>query len=456
MKRLTPLIIITVAFVTCNAPQSRQSHQEKINKQAMAQEVKEAFLHAWNGYKTYAWGHDALKPLSKTHHDWYAYSLYMTPLDAFDTMLFMDLEEEAEEAKKLILENLSFNHDMSVQVFEIVIRVLGGLITAYQMDGDPRFLELAEDLGNRLMPVFDTPTGMPCRYVNLVTGVIHDSINNPAEIGTLILEFGTLSKLTGNPEFYDKPKKAVVELFSRHSDIGLPGTFINVETGEWTNTESHISGCIDSYYEYLLKAALLFDDHDFMNMWEQSIKSVNTYLSDTSDGEFWYRHVNMNTGKETSTHFGALDAFMPGLLCLGGFMEEAKALQESCYKMWTDHIIEPELFNYKTGDIIWGGYVLRPENIESATYLYHKTGDKKYLEMGKTMFDSIIKYCITETGFAAIKDVRTMEKRDQMESFFLAETLKYAYLLFADIPDFDFNKAIFNTEAHLIHNTFNN
>ena len=48
----------------------------------LAAEVKAEFLHAWNGYKKYAWGHDDLKPLSKTYHDWYAESLLMTPVDA--------------------------------------------------------------------------------------------------------------------------------------------------------------------------------------------------------------------------------------------------------------------------------------------------------------------------------------------------------------------------------------
>jgi len=103
---------------------------------------------------------------------------------------------------------------------------------------------------------------MPYRYVHLKTGAIRDSINNPAEIGTAIIEFGTLSKHTGDPIYYAKAKKALVELYRRRSPIGLVGTWIDVETGEWVNTNSHISGAIDSYYEYLLKASLLFDDEE--------------------------------------------------------------------------------------------------------------------------------------------------------------------------------------------------
>src|SRR5881628_3764660 len=127
-------------------------------------------------------------------------------------------------------------------------------------------LVLAEDLGNRLLPVFDSPTGLPYRYVNLKTGKVRGNVTNPAEAGTLLIEFGTLSKLTHRQIFYDKAKRALVEIYKRRSPIGLVGTWINVETGEWTDTDSHISGAIDSYYEYLLKCWLLFGDQDCERM----------------------------------------------------------------------------------------------------------------------------------------------------------------------------------------------
>jgi mannosidase alpha-like ER degradation enhancer 2 len=120
-------------------------------------------------------------------------------VDAYDTMLLMGLDAEAAGAKRLILDRLSFDRDISVQVFEVTIRLLGGLLSAYQMDHDPRFLTLATDLGDRLLPAFRSPTGMPFRYVNLRTGATRDSVSNPAEIGTLMLEFGSLAKLTGRP-----------------------------------------------------------------------------------------------------------------------------------------------------------------------------------------------------------------------------------------------------------------
>ena len=116
--------------------------------------------------------------------------------------------------------------------------------------------------------------------------------------------------------------------------------------------------------------------------------------------------------------------------------------------MWMLNGIEPETINYKTMEAGYASYALRPENIESAYYLYQYTHDVKYLEMGKAMFDNLVKYCRTDAAYASLKDVRTMEKRDSMESFFFAETLKYAFLLFDESGKLDFNKVIFNTEAH--------
>jgi mannosidase alpha-like ER degradation enhancer 2 len=424
------------------------------SRSPIADSVKAEFLHAWNGYRQYAWGHDALKPLTKQPHDWYAAPLLLTPVDAYDTMLLMGLTAEAKDAKRLIFDSLSFNRNISVQAFEIIIRVLGGLLSSYQMDGDKRFLDLAEDLGKRLLPIYNSHTGMPYRFVNLKTGAIRDSINNPAEIGTALMEFGTLSKLTGKPVYYEKAKNALVQLFKRRSRIGLVGTWINVETGEWTNTSSHISAAIDSYYEYLLKAWLLFGDKECKTMWDESSKAIETYLADTTHGGLWYGHANMETGKRTSTEFGALDAFYPAVLCLAGETTKAAALEESCYRMWNLHGIEPEQLDYAAMKATGKRFFLQPEIIESAYYLYRYTGDERYRRMGETFFRSILQYCRTDAAYAYLRDVTTKEKADGMESYFFAETLKYLYLLFAPKETLPFDAVVFTTEAHPIRKTW--
>jgi len=404
----------------------------------------------------------------------------MTPVDALDTMILMGLNAEAQRTREYIVKNLSFDKNIDVQNFEITIRLLGGLLSSYQLTGDKRLLDLAEDLGNRLLPVFESPTGLPYRYVNLKSGKVRGNVTNPAEAGTLLIEFGTLSKLTHRPVFFDKAKRALVEIYKRRSPIGLVGTWINVETGQWTDTDSHISGAIDSYYEYLLKCAILFDDQDCRRMWKDSIAAINQYLRDETKGrmkpELWYGHADMNAGKRTATTYGALDAFFPAVLALSGDLKRASLLQESSYKIWMKNGIEPEEINYQTMEVTSPGYPLRPEIIESTYYLYHYTNSTlkasklrkaglpppssakldaaHYQQMGAMMFRDFVKYCRTDEGYAALKSVVTKEKSDSMQSFLFAETFKYFYLLFAPTKMLNFDEVIFNTEAHPIRKNF--
>jgi mannosidase alpha-like ER degradation enhancer 2 len=462
---------------------SRKPAISEADKRRIALQVRSEFLHAWNGYKTYAWGHDDLNPLSKSYHDWYEQSLLMTPVDALDTMILMGLKSEADTTREYIVQHLSFDKDIYVQNFEITIRLLGGLLSSYQLSGDRRLLNLAEDLGQRLLPVFDSSTGLPYRYVNLKTGKVRDAETNPAEAGTLLVEFGTLGRLTQKAIFYDKAKRALVAIYQRRSPIGLVGTGINVETGKWTDTDSHISGAIDSYYEYLLKCWLLFGDQDCKRMWRGSIAAINKYLADEVPSEhgpeLWYGHADMNTGKRTATTYGALDAFFPAVLARSGDLDRAARLQVSSLKMWMKHGIEPEEINYKTMEVGAAGYPLRPEIMESTYYLYHYAaknqparsfrgglrppatgnasrlnGSDGYLKMGKSLFEDFVKYCRTEDGYAALQSVVTKEKADSMQSFLFAETFKYFYLLFAPPNTLRFDKVIFNTEAHPITRTW--
>jgi mannosidase alpha-like ER degradation enhancer 2 len=451
LKQLTVSLLLlgltAQALVGLPARKTRQATNGQRERQ-LAARVKEEFLHAWRNYERYAWGHDALKPLSKTPHDWYGQSLLMTPVDALDTLILMGLKDEARRDRELIVNNLSFDKDIYVKNFEITIRLLGGLLSGYEMTGDKRLLALAEDLGNRLLPAFDSPTGLPYVYVNLRTGKVKGVETNPAETGTLLVEFGTLSKLTGKQVYYDKAKRALVETYRRRSPTGLVGQSINVETGKWTDADSSISGGIDSYLEYLLKCWLLFGDQECRRMWQEEIIATNKYLVDDQKGELWYGHSDMNTGTRTATRFGALDAFFPAVLAFSGDIKRAARLQASSFKMWNLNRIEPEELDYVTMQVTSPAYHLRPEIVESTYYLNHFTHDPKYRQMGEAMFNDFVKYCRTENGYAALSNVITKEKRDEMESFLFAETFKYFYLLFSPEGSLNFEKVIFNTEAH--------
>jgi len=445
------LVILVVAASACRHTPPAATPQ--LDTATLAADVKAELLHAWRGYERYAWGHDELRPRSRTGHDWYEHSLLMTLVDSLDTLLLMGLDEEAARTREYVATHLTFDLDVSVQVFEITIRHLGGLLAAYQMTGDPRLLALATDLGERLLPAFDSRTGMPYRFVNLTTGERSGPESNPAEIGTLLLEFGTLAKLTGRDVFYDTAKSALVAVYQRRAATGLVGEKIDVETGRWTSTRSLVGARIDSYYEYVLKCERLFGDPDCGVMWRESIAAVNRYLADDSTGRLWYGEAEMATGARTATVYGALHAFMPGLLALGGDLERARRLQDSGLAMWTLHGVEPEELDYRTLRVLDPGYALRPEIVESAYVLHRLTGDERYREMGRVFFDALRRYCRTDAGYATLESVVTKRQGDLQHSFFLAETLKYLYLLFA--PDaLDFDAVTLTTEAHPLRRTW--
>lgn len=130
---------------------------------------------------------------------------------------------------------------------------------------------LAWDLGRRLLPAFDTPTGLPFARINLRHGV---PINETTETcvagaGSLILEFATLSRLSGDDRFEKLAYKSFFSLWNKRSEIGLVGNNIDVVTGvrsskirehvltkeqKWGGMETTgIGAGIDSFYEYALK-----------------------------------------------------------------------------------------------------------------------------------------------------------------------------------------------------------
>src|SRR5512146_547217 len=115
----------SLAFTCVLALGTIMPSAQGVDRAAMAARVKQEFLHAWTGYKTYASGHDELKPLSKAAYDWdTGKPLLMTPVDALDTMILMKLDDEAALVRRDIDERLDVRQDTSVSVFEITIRLL--------------------------------------------------------------------------------------------------------------------------------------------------------------------------------------------------------------------------------------------------------------------------------------------------------------------------------------------
>ncbi|MCB0278133.1 MAG: glycoside hydrolase family 47 protein [Calditrichaeota bacterium] len=442
MKNIALLACLLTCIVSCQKNAETETDQ-------LAQEVVNETLRSWKSYKQYAWGHDVLAPLTKSHKDWYKEPLYISPIDAYSTLHLMGLKDEAKEIESYVVDSLNFDKDIDAKIFEVNIRILGGLLAMYGLSENPKVLEKATDFANRMMPAFNTGTGIPTYWVNLRTGVPRGDTVNVAEAGTYLIEMGVLSYYTKDPKYYQAAKKADKAVFDRRSEIGLIGSVIDVQTGEWTSRKSHISAGVDSYYEYLYKAYLLFGDPELLEIWKTSIELINRYIAEEHDNKLWYGPVNMDSGERMGSRITLYDAFFPAILGLSGDLTRAQKLQDSWSWLWNKYGLEPMVYDYKSGEPTYPVYDLNPEIIESAYYLYHLTGDKKYLEMNKKFWSDLKTHCRTDVAFTSIKDVRNMEKKDYMPTFFFAETLKYMYLTFShDQGKFNFDDHIFSTEAH--------
>lgn len=146
-----------------------------------------------------------------------------------------------------------------------------------------RLLDLAERFASKILPAFNTPTGMPYGTINLRQGKVprkETPVTCVATVGTAILEFGALSRLTGDVRYEEAALKALRSLWMHRSQLGLVGNHINVLDGRWVGKEATIGGSVDSYFEYLLKGSILFRLPELDIMFRGIfVKLISAYLS---------------------------------------------------------------------------------------------------------------------------------------------------------------------------------
>lgn len=277
-----------------------------------------------------------------------------------------------------------------------------------------------------------------------------------AGAGSLVLEFSALSRLTGNPKFERAARRAFDAVWERRSQLGLLGGGIDAETGLWNSPIAGIGAGMDSFFEYAQKASVLFsrssggEDAYFWKVWEESSAAVTTHMKMDSPAT-WWSNVHLTTGATipgASSWVDSLSAFWPGLLVGSGQVEEAVRSNLFYTALWSRYSALPERWNVRTltveGGLGW--YPGRPEFAESTYLLYRATNDPWYLHVGEMIMRDLKRRCWSRCGWAGLQDVRTGEKQDRMESFWLGETWSYLFLLFddgtsntwsSDVADFD-------------------
>ncbi|KAM0916929.1 hypothetical protein ACQ4PT_009926 [Festuca glaucescens] len=433
------------------------------------EKVKEAMLHAWNSYVKYAWGMDELQPQSKNGVNSFG-GLGATLVDSLDTLYIMGLKDEFQKARDWVAESLSFDKDYDASVFETTIRVVGGLLSAYDMSGDKVFLEKAKDIADRLLPAWDTTSGIPFNSINLAHGRAHnfgwtngDSIL--ADSGTEQLEFIALSQRTGDPKYQLKVKNVIRQLQKIYPSDGLLPVYINPHSGTSSYSTITFGAMGDSFYEYLLKVWIQGNKTEsvkhYRQMWETSMEGLISLTKKTTPSN--YSYICEKTGGSLSDKMDELACFAPGMLALGAsgyepekakqIMNLAEELARTCYNFYqtTPTKLAGENYYFHPGQDMNVGTswnILRPETVESLMYLWRLTGNKTYQDWGWDVFQAFEKNSRIESGYVGLRDVNSGEKDDKMQSFFLAETLKYLYLLFSPPSVISFDEWVFNTEAH--------
>ncbi|KAI0964590.1 hypothetical protein AcW1_001376 [Taiwanofungus camphoratus] len=474
--------------------------------------VVAAFKHAWSAYERDAMGDDEYHPISKSGTNLTAAGgIGYTVVDSIDTMLLMGLDAEYARAREWVAEKMSFERDGNFNTFETTIRVLGGLLSAYYLTEDPMYLERAKDLADRILPVFDTPTGLPLSMVNLakregVPEKDNRGLVSTAEISTLQLEFKYLSLLTDEEVYWERVEQVMKVIKNARIATGLASIFMNPDDGRFAISPIRLGSRGDSYYEYLLKQYVQTNltESVYREMYDDSINGVHTHLIKKSEKEKLTYTAEIiperdRTGKITWRLLPKQDhlvCFFGGSLMLGAVTTGAvdyptsipprtdeltpqgkrdwvsgAELVRTCMKTHeTATGLSPEIVHFRmpndglTTKHDWyikgakpdgptpydARYILRPETVESLFIAFRLTGDAQYRKWGWDIFQAIEKHCRIESGgYASILDVDKLpvQFEDKMETFLMSETLKYLYLMFSDASVLPLSKYVFNTEV---------
>ncbi|XP_069364898.1 endoplasmic reticulum mannosyl-oligosaccharide 1,2-alpha-mannosidase-like [Maniola hyperantus] len=475
--------------------------------------VVESFKHAWRGYKAHAWGHDNLKPVSGAPHDWFSLGLTIVDgLDTAYIMGLMEEFEEGRQwvnSELVFTKNKDVNlFEVTIRVLGALLT--NHHFTQDPMFLD-KAKDLGERLMAAFSSPSGIPYSDVNLGTRTAHAPEWSHYSTTAEVTTVQLEFRELSRATNNPVFEDAAAAVSEKIHQLPKKHGLVPIFINPNTGHFLPHATITLGARgDSYYEYLLKQWLqtgktinyLLDDY------MTAMEGVREYLAKRSSPNKRLFIGELASGSEAfNPKMDHLTCFLPGTLALGHanglpdwHMTLAEQLLYTCYLTYAAHptFLAPEITHFNMVEMAIGertdthravrvcrasprliprlpyaattgqmGVIcqpddmytktadahslLRPEFVESLWYMYQLTGNSTYQDWGWQIYQGLEKYARVENGYTSLNNVKSDKPipRDMMESFFLSETLKYLYLLFADDRyTIDLSKYVINSEAH--------
>ncbi|CAF0791171.1 unnamed protein product [Didymodactylos carnosus] len=434
--------------------------------------------HSFSNYEKYAWGANEYRPISKVGHSANIFgtsNIGITIIDSLDTLHIAKLDKEYQKAREWIDKQFNPNVANEVSVFEINIRLVGGLLAGYTLTNDKMFLDKAILVADRLLPAFNTPTGIPHALIVLSSGSTKNwnwaqgGCSILSELGTIHLEFQYLTQLSGKKNYLEIVEK-IRTVIQKLSENNMYYNYVNPVTGRWCQTHASLGALGDSFYEYLLKSWLLSgkkDERARIMFYDAMKAAEEAMLRKTPTTNLLY------FGDQKSGHLdlqmGHLTCFVGGLYGLSSQyvlnndskyqMDIAKGIAQTCHESYIRSAtrLGPEAFHFERQDVEAKSlrenekyYILRPEAIETWFYLWRLTHEQIYRDWAWDAIISLEKYCRVDGGYTGIRDVYSVPPShdDVQQSFFLAETLKYLYLIYTEDSVIQLNKYVFNTEAH--------
>lgn len=441
------------------------SQMKNIN--VMQVRIREAMKHSWDNYRRYAWGYDMLKPRSKEADHWF--NLGLTIVEAADTLIMMGLNHDASLAIEWIENELKFkSNSENSNCFELTIRILAGILSAYHLTAREKLKQQAIDVGNILLHCYDTESKVvPYSDIDLNSHRAHPPQWNPhsslSEVTSLQLEFRYLSQISSNPIYEQttfRTSTHIHNLTAQRQQKLLP-MYISPSTGELEESIITLGARADSYYEYLLKQYLQTGIKWLADDYLDCVDEIKSRLMRHTNGEAnhtyiaemqIYKTVNDTEDIKYYNKMDHLVCFLPGTLALGyyhfsplaseyrlkynletpthklnsrfdGHLKMAQSLGQTCYHMYSNMGtgLAPEiaLFIHVDSDnpLVQNQpelqaqssathNILRPEFVESLFYLYHITGLPMYRQQATQVFDAFQKYSRILTGYSPISDVR--------------------------------------------------
>lgn len=356
------------------------------------------------------------------------------------------MREEFREAQAWVATKLHFDRSSGISMFETIIRILGGLLSAFELSREQVFLQKSQELADKMMYAFErSNAGLPCATISLRQP---QTCNWPAwagsaavlaEFGTIQLEFKYLAHHTGQQKYWDVVERPMRLMQKAPKPHGLYPIFMNPQAGTWTSGKIAFGALGDSFYEYLIKQWLItnkkepwlrkmYDDamfHMARVLIQRSQPSGNVYIADWTGSGLQHKMDHLACFTAGMLMIGAQD----GHRFAGEYVALAEALTLTCERMYTHTQtgLAPEFVQFMGGRDMTtpksASYNIgRPEALEAMYYMWYYTRDPKWRDMGWRIFEAFERHAATGSGWTALPDVQNPRRKrdDKMESFVLA------------------------------------